>query len=360
MTSPSFPLADFITRIVPPGGNYVVGRKHPDGIEHRFLTDAAAAAAFALQASAEGHTVYYACASFGPKDGGRKATNAIAAQALWLDIDCGEGKPYPTKRAGLEALGAYLAASRMPRPLVIDSGYGLHVYWPLDRALTRAEWLPLAEALKANTYELGLQADRTRTADIASVLRPVGTVNRKHGLERPVKAIMRDAGPLAVERARELLGSLPPVPVAYAAGSNSALSAGLSAGTSAPPKADDVAAGCPQLAAMRDSLGVMDYPSWYACLGVLAYCEDGDEKAHEWSAGDSRYRPAQVDKFLADWRKLDGGATCHKFMSVDPGPCAGCAHKDKIRSPLALGRGAVENAATHLSLIHISEPTRPY
>lgn len=329
---------DFLTRIVPQGGSYVIGLKRPAGIGHKFFTDAAEAAAFARQAAGQGHTVYHACASFGPKDGGRKATNALAAQALWLDIDCGDGKPYLTKRAGGEALASYVTAARMPKPLVVDSGRGLHVYWPLDRALPRDEWLVLAQALKDSAHTHGLQADRSRTADIASVLRPVGTVNLKDGGRRPVRAVMLNDGPANVEALRALLGGGAASSAAYAPGCNSALSAGLSSGTSAPPKADDVAAGCAQLANMRDTLGVMDYPNWYACLGVLAYCEDGDEKAHEWSAGDHRYDPAQVNRFLDDWRKLDGGSTCAKFWSIDPAGCAACPSKDRIRSPLAIGR----------------------
>jgi hypothetical protein len=62
---------------------------------------------------------------------------------------------------------------------VVVSGNGLHVYWPLSEAIDPETWLETAKRLKRMCEVAGLYADPSRTADVASILRPVGTMNRK-------------------------------------------------------------------------------------------------------------------------------------------------------------------------------------
>jgi hypothetical protein len=69
----------------------------------------------------------------------------------------------------------------LPKPLIVFSGGGLHVYWPLTEAITKEQWQPVAKQLKALTHcaAIRLLADDARTSDISSILRPIGTHNYK-------------------------------------------------------------------------------------------------------------------------------------------------------------------------------------
>jgi Virulence-associated protein E len=101
-----------------------------------------------------------------------------------------------------------------------------------------------------------------------------------------------------------------------------------------------VAQACAQIKFMRDERGVMPEPEWRGCLSVLKFCDGGEELAHEWSKGDDRYTREETQ------RKLDaiqGPHKCETFAGMN-GRCASCVHKDKISSPIELGRPAVATA----------------
>lgn len=83
---------------------------------------------------------------------------------------------------------------------------------------------------------------------------------------------------------------------------------------------------------------------WYVRLGVLAFCEDGDLKAHEWSSNDyPEYSHAQTQFKLDRARALlTGATTCAKLNAVSPNICASCVHWGKINSPIVLGQVRAE------------------
>ena len=71
--------------------------------------------------------VYFACASY-DELGKRTQENAKYMQSFWLDLDCGEGKPYATQADALESLLSFCQRTKLPTPTIIDSGRGIHVY----------------------------------------------------------------------------------------------------------------------------------------------------------------------------------------------------------------------------------------
>lgn len=135
------------------------------------------------QANAKGLDTYFACAAFNTP-GSRRGDNALGARAFWLDIDCGEEKAkkglgYASADIALQKVDDFANALGLPLPMVVCSGSGLHAYWLLDKLARTDEWLPVARDFKLATEKYSLLADPARTADIASVLRPVGTSNFK-------------------------------------------------------------------------------------------------------------------------------------------------------------------------------------
>jgi hypothetical protein len=170
-------LADFLMAVLPEDG-LLCAFELPS--RRTFFTDTfEELAGYMLQADARGSDVYFGCAAYRTKEDGRKGNNALGAQSLWLDIDAGPGKPHRDQQEAGEAVLAFCKKLELPLPIFVGSGGGIHVYWPLDRMLLPGEWRAAAQLLKTACDAHGLKADQARTTDIASILRPPGTHNRK-------------------------------------------------------------------------------------------------------------------------------------------------------------------------------------
>lgn len=147
--------------------------------------------------------LYFACAEYHTPEN-RTAGNAAGACAFWLDIDCGEdkaanGKGYADIGEAREALETFCREAGLPNPAhIINSGSGIHVYWTFDRQIAREIWQENAKKLKALTKAIGLLADDSRTADIASVLRIPGTLNHKYDPPAKVEILSEHGDPLRV------------------------------------------------------------------------------------------------------------------------------------------------------------------
>ena len=184
----------FLTSILPSQGLYFITsiktevcRNHPCHSFNQMVKKA-------HDLDRQGYDVFFACASFKEEshidaDGKRRqrtAENAGWVKSFWLDIDCGpdkaaEGKGYAIIKEALAALQAFIIAVGLPMPIIVFSGGGLHVYWPLTKTITKEQWQPIAKQLKALTQcpAIRLIADNARTSDITSILRPIGTHNYK-------------------------------------------------------------------------------------------------------------------------------------------------------------------------------------
>ena len=110
-------------------------------------------------------------------------------RSFFLDLDCGEKKDYPSQEAAVGALEEFLAETCLPEPILVNSGNGVHVYWPLDNPVSREEWEPVANKLKRVCRRLGLRADPVRTSDAASILRIPATHNHKSSVPKEVVVV---------------------------------------------------------------------------------------------------------------------------------------------------------------------------
>jgi hypothetical protein len=76
---------------------------------------------------------------------------------------------------------------------------------------------------------------------------------------------------------------------------------------------------------------------WFLKVGVLAFCADGEVKAHEWSANDyDDYDPALVADRLVRSRALTGATTCERLHALEPATCERCPFWGRINSPIAI------------------------
>ena len=65
--------------------------------------------------------------------GNRKQENVNKTKVIAIDVDCCDGKPFADWREGLKALQDYIVRMKLPKPMVVGSGNGLHVYWVSQR-----------------------------------------------------------------------------------------------------------------------------------------------------------------------------------------------------------------------------------
>jgi hypothetical protein len=170
---------DFLDLILPPEGDHwyvaaiFIGKK----VSHFWHRTRLALASCLLEHDEQGAAAYHACATYRARGGGRKGDNVAAVRSLWCDIDAGPGKQYETANQAHSALVDLCHASELPRPLCVGSGYGVHAYWPLLNPLDPETWKTYSAGLAALLRKHRINHDRT--TDIASILRPPGTHNRK-------------------------------------------------------------------------------------------------------------------------------------------------------------------------------------
>jgi hypothetical protein len=120
----------------------------------------------------------------------------------------------------------------------------------------------------------------------------------------------------------------------------------LKLGTDYPPSyAAEILKCCAQMQAFKQAKGCLPEPLWYDNLGVLAFCDDGEELAHQISEGDERYTFEETQERL-DRQRGFGPTTCAKFHGDNPTICEACPHWGKIKSPIVLGRLPAEGATS--------------
>ena len=283
---------------------------------------------------ARGADAYFACSTF--KDPTKRTQdNVRSAKTLRLDVDAGKGKPYADVEAAKDAITKYVSDTGLPSPLLVCSGNGVHVYWILDRAIGSQEWEAAAIGLKKLCQERGLHADPSVTADSARILRPIETLNWKNPEEPREVYLIQDSVPVPLSAIMDRINPVR-VPSVDNSGLGAAILGGLGSGPYEPSLAELSANHCSQLQQFRNTRGNIDEPLWYAGLGVLAYCEDGERCAQEWSNGHPDYNPAATARKLEQARTAAGPTTCARFRSLNPDGCKGCPHS--ITSPIQLGK----------------------
>lgn len=352
---------EFLQTILPEEGwkFLALGRPDHSGLAHKAYesleTMAAAMESYDRQ---ETTTVYHACAAYKEpsyevevqgemKRKYRGEPNWFKAKSFWADIDCGEqkaaeGKGYINKSEAAKAIFGFCREHGFPDPMVVDSGGGLHCYWPLTRTIGPKSWCRMADGFKAALKAGGVIVDPSRTADLSSVLRPIGSTNKKPGRDPKVVQLKRPPNPCtpedfaaAVARATSALTVEVPTR-RYDASLNDDLTAHL--GPQLESSAQEVANHCAQVAALRDTQGDVNYDHWRGVVGIIKHCIEGYDLAVEWSArrGETGHSNTDVLTRYESWDT--GPATCAFFQTCNSGGCDGCQHQGKITSPIQLGR----------------------
>jgi hypothetical protein len=337
----------FIKKIPKPDGKHdeVVHNKFYDAVDDNTIEDIE-------DYVSNGWNVYYATAGFGATS---KATadNAVCKKELYVDIDCGIGKPYADKIAGLIALRTFANDLGLPKPTVVDSGNGIHAHWYFKESVPVHEWKAVAEALKAKCAEKSFSADPTCTADIVRVLRVPGTINTRGG--ETVKQI----SPIvyySFEKLRDIIGESQVGMFAKARQLTQANKGSGKTETSKLLNSNRVTkfevilnksisgAGCAQIKHAYENQHDLSEPLWRGILSEAQVCEDREWAIHTVSDKHPNYTPEETEKKAGETR---GPYTCETYQKLDMGSlCDGCQFRDKITAPVQIGseiKRATEN-----------------
>lgn len=307
--------------------------------------------------------IYFALSTF-ENSGKRTADNARFIRSLFIDMD-----GYETKKAAALALDGFLAKTGIDllgSPYIVNSGGGLHCYWPFTEDVSVDEWKPVAENFKRLCKQEALSIDMTVTADAARVLRIPETFNNKakYATPRPVRILAEGdtfdfhdlanhiesqlvslPAPPRQQSTLSLPGQRPDIP--HTPTTVKLFENSITLFKNIYKKTKD-GAGCDQLRYYAENAaedGVE--PMWRGWLSIAQKCQDG-EKAAVWLSDLHPYPHERMHQKLAE---IKGPYPCTKFDSENPGICDGCPHWGKITNPLALGREtAVVTAETTIEL----------
>jgi len=294
----------------------------------------------ALNFDHEGYDAYFGLGTF-VEDTNRKAENVSQMRAFFLDIDCGEGKPYPDKAHGIHALQGFCKELSLPIPtLTVDSGRGLHVYWALAEPCTKQAWLPIASRLKMACVENGFEVDPAVTSDMARILRVPGTRNFKSTPPSSVRILGKLNPTVTLEQMSELLPNEGLVPALQERqytkedreNAKNLLSSNLEKKFTNILVKTAAGKGCAQIDRAIKKPDELSYNDWTHVLSIAKHCDE-PEAIHIVSSRYAHYSAHETEK-VAD--SLHSPHLCTTFEADNPAGCVGCPMRGKINTPIKL------------------------
>ena len=336
---------DFLALVLPPlmeGECYCTTGISDEGVRQRFVSSIEDMSAYADELVAGSFNVFFAVAKYAGAIKGRKTENAVSLRSFFLDVDCGFNKDYADLSEGISALRAFCKTTGMPRPTIVKSGVGAHVYWVLDKDLPRDEWVARAETLKDLCNQHGFKADGAVTCDVARILRIPGTLHLKDPsnpitVEVLTKGEVWDTNNLDTVLPRSFAvvkDSTPRFPL-------DAVTLSLMGNKQSRFRTILVKSiegkGCAQLLHIFENQQDVAEPLWRAGLSIAERCLDRDKAIHVMSNKHPDYNFEDTESKASATK---GPYTCETFKSLNPAGCEGCQHK--ITSPIQLGVEIVE------------------
>ena len=359
---------DFLSLVLPPISGaecYYVAEINYTDTNVKIRNKAAYSVDKILEASDEIVTrlenAYFSTASYIDRGNGRKGINIAGKKIFYVDLDAGPTKPYATAKEALEDLKTFCKATGLPKPFLVSSGRGLHVYWVMDEAMSRSTWHKHAEALAALCETHKLKVDRQVTTDLTRILRVPGTVHSKDKADILDVRLIAEGHVVSVARMQELLpvaedflsvldGHTPPREM-------DAITTYLMGNTQARFKTilekSSAGAGCAQMLYAYENQATLEEPIWRAALSIAHVCIDREKAIHIMSNKYAGYSPSDTERKAAG---TNGPYTCATYRKINPEVCEGCTLN--ITSPVQLGKEIKEATATENVVTVVEEKTQ--
>jgi len=333
---------EFLNTVLSGEGYYCIFGAKQDKKIQKFYLSLETASSVAEDMARNGYDAYFALATYETGES-RKGDNAKQLKAFFLDIDCGPEKDYPDQQTGIAALRDFCKSAKLPRPTMVNSGRGVHVYWPLTEAVTAEAWVPVAEQLKALCKLHGMEADPSVTSDVARVLRVPNTLNFKGDPPHEVVILGEVSKPVEFDAFKALMGAVSVtarnfVPKVMDDVTN-ALAGSFSNSFKLIVQKTAAGRGCAQIQKVIQEQATLSEPMWRAGLSIAKFCIDAEKAINKISSGHPDYDRRETQQKV-EWIK--GPYTCDKFDEFNPDVCKDCKHRGKIKSPIVLGREVLE------------------
>jgi hypothetical protein len=299
------------------------------------------------------------------KQGNKKATRAkalnrpVRLKAFVLDLDV-KPKGYPSQRAALAAALPFFDRLGI-KPLIVDTGVGLHAYITLDQPITPDRWQPLANALIEAARQGGLKFDVAVTRDDDRILRLPTSFNRKDPANPKICRLLTLGADTSLVHLEQILAPYSGISrsVNEAPRANGhAPKVDLSFLPPRPPitrgpdvdrvraerdrlrvvtSVDLVAEACPvvQDSEWRGGNGDRE-PLWFELAKLCHYIEDGREFFHKLSKNDPRYDEDQTNEKF-DQAEPQGWPACATIAAASGDAehiCRTCPHYGEGKSPI--------------------------
>jgi hypothetical protein len=272
----------------------------------------------------------------------RVQDNMLLTRCLILDVDLKDGQ-YADLDAVVNAVNDLSDGLRAPRPIIVDSGYGAHVYWPFAEGIDSKEWTQLARSFKkyVSIMQPGLVADASRVSDSASVLRIPDSFNLKKGLQKPVTIVQWMTGLTDVGGIRIAIGGDKPE------STGKKVSLVIQQDVGPPASMPVVAKNCNWFAEYLRNRATASEPEWFATLGLVPYMEyekdedtySGDRLAQLISYSHAGYDPDDTTrKFNQVVANQSGPTTCERFRGIKGAPCEQCPFATTVTTPIQTAR----------------------
>lgn len=343
---------DLLSKVQPADGWFaVLGIKGERDVRQKLVATREEVDAITEKYVAEGRNVFFGVAKYETGQN-RQKENVKALRAFWVDIDCGPTKATPSEKtgrpdgyidqsAGIAALKQFCKTVGLPRPLLVNSGRGVHAYWPLTRDVTRQEWEPVANRLAELCVTQNFYVDPS-VFEVARILRIPGTFNFKDNPPKEV-TVISDADPVDFEEFRDTLGVKPMREMEIPERRKSNLSEKLQDNNitrfSKILRRSAKGDGCQQLVSAYMERATLSEVRWFDALSVAKFCVDRDTAIQKMSHGHPDYDPARtLDKI----KHITGPHNCGTFERNNPGGCYGCPYFGKIKNPIVLGKEVAE------------------
>ena len=346
---------DLLDAVLPTEGWYAVVGIKGKSVKQELVETREELDAIAEKYVEENRNVFFGCSKYKTGDNRRKE-NVLSIRSFWLDIDCGYGKEeinpltnhpfgYVDQPTGMAELRRFTDLIGLPKPVVVDSGRGLHVYWKLDEPITRQEWEPMAARLGELCIIHNFYVDAS-VFEPSRVLRIPGTFNFKEAEPLEVNFLF-DGESIPASDMRKLLGVkaiVPRLDFNFAPSEPNELT--LAAMGSTVQKFKNIMVrgehGCQQLNYAFTNQADIPEPLWWSALTVANECLDRQKAIHMMSSQHPDYDPVATERKAGQGGEQGGPHRCATFDKHNPGGCNGCKWKGKIAGPIALSKEVVE------------------
>ena len=346
----------FYEKVLPSQGVYCVTEISKDKrVINRFAESLDEVEDLVKEINAEGKNVFIALSSFSGHS--RMSDYAAYCRSFFVDLDVKPDKPgcYNSKVEAIEDLDHFLKVTELPPPVVVDSGNGIHAYWPFEEAVPIAEWKAYADKFKQLCLD-HMKIDPVVTADVTRIMRCPETLNFKTDPPNPTKFLTEEINQYDFAAFKDYLGDVS-IPTASIL---DLVPKGLDEDTRQIAKLDnydttfqDIAEksidghGCNQIKFALINAKTLPEPLWHSALSIARHCSDWETAIHLMSEDYEGYSPEATLRKANE--TLGKPHSCEIFAQRNPGGCDGCPHKGRITNPLAIGRKFVAAPAEEVT-----------